>query len=130
VIITKRFRFEAAHHLPYHSGKCANLHGHSYVLEVSCKGDATPVREGDSNSGFVIDFAEVSNIVKSLIIVPLDHTYLNDLIEYSSAERIVEWIGRRLLHSGSDVADKLHALRLYETADCWVDWHADDYRGF
>ena len=40
-IITKTFRFESAHHLPGHSGKCARPHGHSYRLEVAVRG---PIR--------------------------------------------------------------------------------------
>ena len=35
VYITKRFTFEACHHLPNYNGKCANVHGHSYKLEVT-----------------------------------------------------------------------------------------------
>ncbi|NES98612.1 MAG: 6-carboxytetrahydropterin synthase QueD, partial [Desertifilum sp. SIO1I2] len=33
-IIYKEFRFEAAHHLPHHDGKCRRLHGHSWVGRV------------------------------------------------------------------------------------------------
>ncbi len=32
--IYKEFRFEAAHRLPYHQGKCCRLHGHSWVGRV------------------------------------------------------------------------------------------------
>ena len=39
--IRKRFRFEAAHTLPFHPGKCARMHGHSYRLEVAVSG---PIR--------------------------------------------------------------------------------------
>lgn len=30
-LLTKLFRFEAAHHLPGHRGKCARPRGHSYT---------------------------------------------------------------------------------------------------
>ena len=36
--IRKQFAFEAAHVLPYHTGKCSRLHGHSYRLEVALEG--------------------------------------------------------------------------------------------
>ncbi len=29
-----RFHFDAAHQLPNYSGKCANLHGHRWEVEV------------------------------------------------------------------------------------------------
>ena len=57
MIITKRFKFDSAHKLPNYKGDCANLHGHSYKLFVSVKGDV------DSN-GFVIDFKYLKQIVK------------------------------------------------------------------
>ena len=37
--IGKLFKFEAAHRLPNHPGKCKNLHGHSYKLEVVVNGE-------------------------------------------------------------------------------------------
>ena len=33
--ITKIFRYEAAHALMGYDGLCANIHGHSYRLEVT-----------------------------------------------------------------------------------------------
>ncbi len=35
VRVTKRFHFEMAHALRCHDGLCANIHGHSYVLDVT-----------------------------------------------------------------------------------------------
>ena len=35
--VTKIFRFESAHNLPNYEGDCANLHGHSYKLEVTVR---------------------------------------------------------------------------------------------
>ena len=33
--ICKQFRFEAAHRLIWHKGLCANIHGHSYMVEIT-----------------------------------------------------------------------------------------------
>jgi 6-pyruvoyltetrahydropterin/6-carboxytetrahydropterin synthase len=38
-LLAKEFRFEAAHQLPYHDGKCARLHGHSWHGVVYVAGD-------------------------------------------------------------------------------------------
>lgn len=38
--VGKEFRFEAAHRLPRHDGKCRRPHGHSYVLWVEVEGEA------------------------------------------------------------------------------------------
>ena len=55
-MITRCFSFEAAHQLPNHKGKCANLHGHSYKLEI------TVARKGediDDERCMVIDFGDL-----------------------------------------------------------------------
>ena len=67
--LTKTFRFEASHVLPKHKGKCSRLHGHSWVLHVSVEGSIDP------ETGFVMDFAEISEAVKPLI-ERLDHRHL------------------------------------------------------
>ena len=59
IILTKKFRFEAAHNLTSYHGQCEKLHGHSYVLEISVIG--TPDKEG-----MVIDFAQLKQVVKDL----------------------------------------------------------------
>jgi 6-pyruvoyltetrahydropterin/6-carboxytetrahydropterin synthase len=52
--ITKRFEFDAAHRLLHHEGKCKNLHGHRYAVEIEIAGLA-PL----DKAGRVMDFAEV-----------------------------------------------------------------------
>ena len=44
--------FDAAHSLPGYQGKCANLHGHTYQVEIVVEGDV-----GDD--GFVMDFYQL-----------------------------------------------------------------------
>lgn len=68
--LTKSFRFEASHVLPKHPGKCSRLHGHSWVLHVSVSGPINP------HTGFVMDFAEVSERWKRWIEQNLDHRHL------------------------------------------------------
>jgi len=74
--ITKIFRFEAAHHLPGHRGKCANPHGHSYRLEITLRG---PVKDApnQSDDGMAMDFSDLTQIVRASVIERLDHQDLN-----------------------------------------------------
>ncbi len=89
VEIRKQFRFEAAHILPFHLGKCASLHGHSYRLDVAVAGE--PQTTGPA-TGMVADFDEIGAVVRPRIIDRLDHASLNDLIENPTAERIAIWV--------------------------------------
>lgn len=91
--IRKSFRFEAAHVLPYHQGKCARMHGHSYRLDVAVRG---PIQTDGPARGMIEDFDTIKRIVQREVIDNLDHFTLNDIIENPTAERIVMWIWQRL----------------------------------
>jgi len=91
--IRKHFRFEAAHVLPFHPGKCARLHGHSYRLEVAVRG---PLQSDGPARGMIEDFDAIKRTVRGDVIDALDHQNLNDFIENPTAEHIVMWIWRRL----------------------------------
>ena len=58
--VAKRFRWEAAHRLPWHEGPCDNLHGHSYRMTVEL--DGTP-----DARGMLIDFQDVKRALKPLV---------------------------------------------------------------
>ncbi len=91
--IYKEFTFEAAHLLPNVPAghKCRRLHGHSFSLTVHVTG---PVGE---QSGWVIDFADISTVVNPLI-AKLDHYYLNEIpgLENPTSENVAKWIWRQL----------------------------------
>ncbi len=87
--IRKQFRFEAAHVLPHHPGKCARLHGHSYRLEVALQG---ALQTDGPARGMIVDFDAVSAVVKPLVIERLDHASLNELMPNPTAEHIALWI--------------------------------------
>lgn len=70
--VCKQFSFDASHQLVGHFGKCANLHGHTYKVEVSLAGDT--VKEG-SSAGMVVDFYHVKKYAGELI-DRLDHAVL------------------------------------------------------
>lgn len=67
-VIFSGVNFSSAHFLPYYEGKCARLHGHTYNVEVRVAGNK-------NEEEFVIDFAKLKEIVKS-VIDPLDHKVL------------------------------------------------------
>lgn len=118
--ISKRFRFESHHKLPWHNGKCSRDHGHSYILEVSVTGPVKP-DSGAPDSGMVLDFYEISTIIKPLIEGYLDHYSLNDLHSNPTAENIVLWLVNTLQRRIPAPA-VLTRVRLHETADAWVEW--------
>jgi len=119
-IVTKIFHFESAHHLPGHRGKCAHLHGHSYRLEVTIRG---PIKDapGESDHAMVMDFDDLSRIVKNSMIERLDHRDLNEVTGLqTTAENLAHWIWNELMNHGLLQA-LLHRIRLWETESGYVE---------
>lgn len=105
--VTRRFTFEASHQLPWHSGKCARLHGHSYVLDVTVGGPLT-------SDGIVIDFADLKKAVTKHALDTYDHRHLNDFLPNPTVELIAADIAVRLLDAGL----ALTSITVAETASC------------
>lgn len=110
MILTKSFKFEAAHKLDDYEGPCKHLHGHSYRLEVSIIGEV-------NSNGMIIDFHEFDKIISRLIIGKLDHSYLNKIIKLPTAENILAWIELRL---ENELKLSIYEIRLWETENCSV----------
>ena len=91
--IYKAFTIEAAHRLPNlpESHKCYRLHGHSFKIEVHVTGEV------DQNTGWIMDFADISAAFKPLF-ERLDHHYLNEIegLENPTSENLAKWIWRQL----------------------------------
>jgi 6-pyruvoyltetrahydropterin/6-carboxytetrahydropterin synthase len=145
VRITKMFSFEAGHALYGYDGKCKNLHGHSYHLEVTVIG--TPIVDTSNvKYGMVIDFGDLKKIVKEDIVDVFDHSMIFNkntphiemakelidrghhvlLVDYQPTTEMMiidfaEKIRKRLPET-----IRLHSLRLQETATSYAEWYASD----
>ncbi|MBR0096615.1 MAG: 6-carboxytetrahydropterin synthase QueD [Synergistaceae bacterium] len=119
--IRKDFTFDAAHNLIKYHGKCERLHGHTYKLAVILEGSIA--QDGED---MIIDFCEISSIVKSKIISRLDHCYINDLISQPTAENIALWIWHELEHDLERENCRLFEIRLWETATSCVIINRED----
>lgn len=138
VRVTKRFTFEMAHALRCHDGQCANIHGHSYVLDVTIAG--TPaVAPGHPKDGMVIDFADLKRMVKP-IVDRYDHALFLHEAQRGAVNAEDALFGRViftpyqptceniLLAVVEELAPKMPAdvklvsARLQETATSWAEW--------
>jgi 6-pyruvoyltetrahydropterin/6-carboxytetrahydropterin synthase len=64
--VVVRHNFEAAHRLPHLGGKCRNLHGHSWWVEVTVEGAV-------DTDGIVVDFGTLKKGIRAWIDTELDH---------------------------------------------------------
>jgi 6-pyruvoyltetrahydropterin/6-carboxytetrahydropterin synthase len=81
--IAKEFRWEMGHRLLCHTGKCKNLHGHSYRMQVEITSD-------ELTNGMVMDYYDLKNIVQPYV-DELDHCFIvnkNDELLLKAAEEL------------------------------------------
>ncbi len=110
------YPFCSSHVLPRHPGRCKNLHGHNYLLQVVVAGKTDPV------SGMIMDFEDMERAVKQHVLAVLDHRHLNDVMENPTAEHIVKWCWDHLKHT----LPGLDELILFETPDCCAIYRGED----
>ncbi|WP_312194883.1 6-pyruvoyl trahydropterin synthase family protein [Epilithonimonas vandammei] len=143
--ITKIFNFETAHVLYNYDGKCKNMHGHSYKLFVTVKGN--PIKDLDHHkNGMVVDFGDIKKIVKEEIVDIWDHAVL---VNGDSPHKL---LGESLENQGHkvifckyqptcenmlyDIAAKIQSklpnhvqlayLKLHETENSYGEWIAEE----
>ncbi len=125
MLLKKRFHFHSAHFLPSYKGKCENLHGHTYKLEVTVEGEP-------NEEGMIIDFSDLKRVVKEEILDKLDHKLINDIIPIPSAEYIGIWIfgklHKRLQNDFPNV--KLISVEVWETETSSVVIFNEDFERY
>ena len=128
VLVSRRESFNAAHQLrdPNLSdeenvrmfGKCANLHGHNYIVEIVVAGQI------DKSTGYVVDLKQLSDIVCRRVVEDVDHRNLNADVPWlegriTTAENLALAFWERIrteLPEGS-----LRSVRLWETEKNWAE---------
>jgi 6-pyruvoyltetrahydropterin/6-carboxytetrahydropterin synthase len=113
--IKKTFRFEASHQLMGHDGKCARLHGHSWVVHVEFGGRGLFVSGPKEN--MLLDFGDVSKALKPIIDDELDHRHLNSVLgtEMPTSEFLAEWLFKRV----QKLLPMVTAVEVEETCTSW-----------
>ena len=83
-IVKKRMEIAGAHRLNLnYESKCANLHGHNWIVTVWCKSKTL------DDNGMVMDFTHIKREVQD----KLDHKFLNDVVPFNpTAENIAKWV--------------------------------------
>ncbi len=142
--VTKEFKFEMGHALLNYEGLCKHLHGHSYKLFVTLRGE--PIQdENNSKNGMVMDFGDLSRIVLKYIVYVFDHSLaLNKnipdpqklaghemfekvhLLDFQpTCENFVIHFANILQPLLPDGVE-LFSLKLHETAKAYAEWYLSD----
>ena len=104
--------FSSAHQLRQYKGRCENLHGHSWKVQVSVTAQRL------NEIGLAMDFTELKRITNE-IVGPLDHTCLNSLAPFTdinpSSENIARWIFTSLKDRLTGYEVKLKSVTVWES---------------
>jgi 6-pyruvoyltetrahydropterin/6-carboxytetrahydropterin synthase len=80
--------FSSGHALRGYKGKCENVHGHNYRVQVTLAGPQL------NEIGLLVDFTDLKRVIRG-IIAEIDHQFLNDLEPFQtvnpSAENLAKY---------------------------------------
>ncbi|MCI0481799.1 MAG: 6-carboxytetrahydropterin synthase QueD [Candidatus Dadabacteria bacterium] len=101
--VSVKSSFSAAHALTEIGGKCENLHGHNFAVEVSVTSERL------NKQGVVVDFRALKSYLGEILGV-LDHTFLNETAPFAGRSPTSELLARyihdemkeRIINGGID----------------------------
>lgn len=105
--------FSSAHQLRGYKGKCENLHGHNYKIEIFARGSEL------NNIGLLVDFVELKEAADDIVRY-LDHKNINELPPFDkelnpSAENLARYILESIASRVSDDRVQVYKVRCFET---------------
>lgn len=114
--LTIRKDFSAAHLLQHYEGKCANLHGHTWLVEVTVSGTTL------DRAGMLVDFGVLKKMLAG-ILQNYDHTCLNQAADFKQQNPTAENIARQVFRhmaaglAGSELDVRVCQVRVWESPD-------------
>ena len=103
----------AAHALRHYEGKCKNVHGHNYLVEMVVEGETlTPDTE------LVADFTLLKRELRAELAL-IDHRYLNELPPFDvinpSSENLARYLYRKMKERLSNLPVRMYSMTVGET---------------
>lgn len=101
--------FSSAHHLLNYKGKCENMHGHNWKVEVTARGNEL------DKSNILVDFKVLKKIVNEIVDY-LDHKDLNELPEFQGESPSSEFIAKFIFNKTKEQIKEVSRVDVWETA--------------
>jgi 6-pyruvoyltetrahydropterin/6-carboxytetrahydropterin synthase len=114
--VTVEQTFAAGHALREYKGKCENVHGHNYRVQITVEGERL------NRIGLLVDFVELKRIVRE-VMERLDHQFINDLEPFTvinpSAENLAKYfydeVSSRMATDNGDAPTRIAQIKIWET---------------
>lgn len=107
--------FSAAHYLKDYPGKCAQVHGHNYRVQITVEGTEL------DRLGMLIEFEVIKQAVKKWI-DRFDHGFLNEIPPFDtlnpSAENLAKFFYDEVTAAIGESNARVSYVRIFETEKC------------
>ncbi len=114
--------FSAAHQLRGYKGKCEELHGHNWKVQVHV------TTERLNEIDIAIDFHDLKRYTKE-VVEQLDHGFLNEIFPFTeinpSSENIARWIFDSLKRKINDDNIRVSAVTVWESDSASATYYED-----
>ncbi len=104
--------FAAGHALRNYRGKCENVHGHNYRVQVTVEGEEL------NSIGLLVDFGDLKKLIRT-IVGRLDHQFLNDLAPFDainpSAENMARYFYDEITGGLEIPGPRIREVKIWET---------------
>ena len=120
--VTVEETFAAGHALRNYHGKCENVHGHNYRVQVTLEGERL------DDTGLLVDFTALKRVL-GRVIDTMDHKFLNDVAPFDilnpSAENMAKYIFEEVNRGlEGEAPARVTTVRLWETDTCSATYRA------
>ena len=108
-------RISSAHFLRDYYGKCENLHGHNYRIEIVVRGGQL------NDSEYLVDFSAFKRQVDAFLDAELDHQLINDVEFFQeghnnpSSENLARYIALNIEGLLAETPAGLYSVTVWET---------------
>lgn len=114
--------FNAAHFLAGYQGKCANMHGHTYTLEIVVSRMNGALIVGGTSDGMVVDFSELKTMINEVVIDKVDHKVLNEVFDFrTTSENLASYFFRTLTVKCEEIGLRLEKVILWESQHSCIE---------
>jgi 6-pyruvoyltetrahydropterin/6-carboxytetrahydropterin synthase len=116
IVLGVRTSMDCAHYIKDYEGKCSQLHGHGYIVEVTVSGEL-------DSKNMVMDATVLKNLVKN-VLETYDHKVINDVLKVDNAT--CEILAINIYYKLLELLPKnikLQKVKVYETQDIWIEYY-------
>ncbi len=120
--LTIEVGFASAHQLRGYKGKCENMHGHNWKVQINVTAEKL------NDIDIAIDFHDLKRIARE-VVSPLDHAFLNDIFPFTeknpSSENIAKWIYDSMGKRINDDNLRVSAVTVWESDTASASYYED-----